>query len=552
MKTIHLVADTNLFFECKALEQLPWSDLGYDEVVLVLTKPVLDEIDKHKKAAGRTRSRALEIYGRLRGMLTNSLKEVEIKASMPRVVLRSLSSAKPDPSLKDDLDYAKNDERIVGIASTLNSAADGYEVKLFTDDTGPAMTAADFSVPFLMIPPGWRRPSAETPEDKRIKELEKENALYRLQEPKIEIGRCELADESGHIQVMRGVAVPLTSEDVEILIERLKAKHPVKIDFTPPETKVTKDHLGGVTTIDYAAPPDDKIEEYRSSTYPNWLERCRQALRSVHEGRDVMEQAVVIDWPMSNKGTRPASKVRIEFVAKGALRLRRIEEPKRIEDGDEELVVEDERPSPPLRTLPPPPTPPAFEKTVTRATASKSSPLAAEIKLASLMAAGRQSDTRDAIARAAAGGFGPTDRLSRQLRQLTSLDAAILGRPSYLDPLLSSGQPHDFSFVRPLISDFRAQLPSPKDPESFYYDWPADDDVVKGALTCELWRHHSDVETFDFEVSFVGDGPARGTIECTVHADNLTKPVEARLVISRTIESLNMFDVAEAMVENCI
>jgi hypothetical protein len=69
---VHLVADTNLFFECKALEELPWSELGYESIVILLTKPVLDEIDKHKKANGRTRKRALEIFKRVRGMLTTA------------------------------------------------------------------------------------------------------------------------------------------------------------------------------------------------------------------------------------------------------------------------------------------------------------------------------------------------------------------------------------------------------------------------------------------------------------------------------------------------
>ena len=75
---LHLVADTNLFFECKSLEQLPWLELGYDPVVILLTKPVLDEIDKHKKATGRTRARALDIFGRVRVMLASSAQEIEI------------------------------------------------------------------------------------------------------------------------------------------------------------------------------------------------------------------------------------------------------------------------------------------------------------------------------------------------------------------------------------------------------------------------------------------------------------------------------------------
>src|ERR1700681_1758852 len=104
---IHLVADTNLFFEFKTLEELPWQELGYDTVVIILTKPVLDEIDKHKKSTGRTRSRAIEIFARIREMLATGTQEVELRAAAPRVMLRRMASARPDHSLADQLDYGK-------------------------------------------------------------------------------------------------------------------------------------------------------------------------------------------------------------------------------------------------------------------------------------------------------------------------------------------------------------------------------------------------------------------------------------------------------------
>ena len=34
------VADTNLFFECKRLEDLVWGELGVDPVHIIVTKPV--------------------------------------------------------------------------------------------------------------------------------------------------------------------------------------------------------------------------------------------------------------------------------------------------------------------------------------------------------------------------------------------------------------------------------------------------------------------------------------------------------------------------------
>ena len=148
---VHLVADTNLFFESRSLEYLPWSELGYDPVVILLTKPVLDEIDKHKKGTGRTRSRALEIFGHVCGMLTSSAHEVEIQTLSPKVVLRRMPNVAPDAAHKGHLDYAKTDERLIGIVSTLAAQASGYDVKLFTDDTGPASTADGMGVPYLMI-----------------------------------------------------------------------------------------------------------------------------------------------------------------------------------------------------------------------------------------------------------------------------------------------------------------------------------------------------------------------------------------------------------------
>lgn len=176
-----LVADTNLFFECRPLNQLPWEELAHDPVVVLLTKPVLDEIDKHKKGAGRTRDRALEIFGRVRTMLTTKTNEVELRPSSPRVMLR-LDSTRPDPALRDDLDYGKIDEKLVGIVSALGSRTPGCVVELFTDDTGPASTASGMGLPFRMIEGSWRRPPSESTETKKIKELEKDLATYRAQE----------------------------------------------------------------------------------------------------------------------------------------------------------------------------------------------------------------------------------------------------------------------------------------------------------------------------------------------------------------------------------
>jgi hypothetical protein len=549
---LYLVADTNLFFECKSLDQLPWSELGADPIVILLTKPVLDEIDKHKKGNGRTRERALAIYGRVRDMLRSSAKEVEIQPSSPRVLLRRETTAKPDPALAEDLNYTKTDEMLIGITSALKGGASGADVKLFTDDTGPATTADALGVPYLLIDERWRRPLAETTEQKRIKDLEKDLATYRAQEPSIAIG-CESTDASGFVTLTNRNAVPLAETEIDALVERLRIKHPLKTDFTPPKPKSESAPDGGATKIEYAPPADDAIAKYRDSAYPEWIERCRRTLRTLHVGRDQIQRSVVLRWSISNEGTRPGSRVRVEFEAKGPLELKRIREP-----NDEQDKATEKVPStgPVTATLPAPPIPPPFQtKTIRvppRAAVPEFEALRREISRANAFFSAAE------FARQA--GFVDPEVLSR----LGAI--ANPGKSAYApvfmqvdrSPLESLRDKdltrlHDierWAFAQSQIPNL-TRLPGHREPEEFYYDWPYDELVKKGALTCELWRHRSDPEIFDFEVLFIGDGEARGVVECTVHAENLTRPVREIVKVARIIESASMMDLANALIETC-
>lgn len=385
--------------------------------MILLTKPVLDEIDKHKKGSGRTRKRALEIFQRVRGMLGSSAQEVEIQASSPRVVLRRTPpSVAADPAHKNHLDYAKTDERLIGIASTLSAQASGYDVKLLTDDTGPASTADGLGVPYLMINENWRRPASETTEEKKIKDLEKDLATYRAQEPKITIGRCEPADQSNVVAVVRKVATPLTEAEVEGFLAKLRVRHPLVTDFTPPPPSTMTDAFGATTT-EYSAPAEADVTKYRDVLYPQWLEQCRTVLKGVHQGRDDFEPDVVLRWSMANKGSRPASQVRVVFETQGPLELQRL----RSDDEDKEAdnthgdtsphFAADARPR-----LPAVPRPPACVKNVTRVPVQAARKPTQEFDLASLGAADVFADQ-----------FKGLEHASKAFRLATSLDPNFAG-----------------------------------------------------------------------------------------------------------------------------
>lgn len=537
---VHLVADTNLFFECKALELLPWTELGYDPIIILLTKPVLDEIDKHKKANGRTRARALEIFGRVRAMLVSKSQEIEIQPSSPKVILRRATNVAPDPALRDKLDYTRADERLIGIASSLNSHASSYHVSLLTDDTGLASAADDIAAPCMMIMDSWRRPPSESTEEKRIKELEKDLATYRAQEPDICIKSCEPADAANLVECIDQIATPLTEAEILKFLTMLQKKHPLKTDFTPPPRSTKMDKTGANITTTYTSPPDDQIAIYREAHYPQWLERCRSSLARLHVGRNELSPPVVLRWSMSNQGTRPASRVRVEFEAKGPLELRRLEperhDSEHIEAGNadagEPLAAR------PIDRLPSPPVPPPFQELVERI--QRSQPVAEASRLATVPMPSQfpHSDFMEQIRRAQRNPFSQHTSSLAAFRAALSVEKAL------------GANPIDFTSSQRLLSPL-ALVPKPHDPEGFYYDWPSNETVKKGALTCDLWRHRTGDEVFEFEVLFTKDGEARGAIVCTVHAENLTNPVQAKIIVYRTMKPLDLSELAQSLVEAC-
>jgi hypothetical protein len=562
---LHLVPDTNLFFEFKALDQLPWAELGHDPVVLLLTKPVLDEIDKHKKAGGRTRDRALDIFGRFRAMLESEANDSEIQPAGPRVLLRRMTMVRPDPDIEEHLDYNRPDERLIGIVSTLSKGARGYQVKLFTDDGGPAGMAQDLGVTFKMIPQAWRRPPAETTEAKQIRDLKKVVEVYQNQEPKVAI-RCEAAGGDGIVTVAGKTAIPLTETELEELVEALRLKHPLRKDFMPPDPTTSTDTWGVTKTVTYSAPAADDVANYRDRLYPKWLDDCRAALRRVHVGRDEQAPPVTLQWAMSNGGSRPAERVRVEFVAEGHVELLR---PRPAQDDDEdEDDTEPNAVSPePLRRLPTPPKPPEFGKAIatsqpTRTTPSTAVP-ARGVSLSSLRgmdhALGNFAVPKSAVERLAMGGAF-AHPMSEQMRRMQDAINGVARHDalmrSMLNPTVSSMVDRvPMPVVMPIrdLSLTRFLPPPPPDPEEFFYDsWPAGLPVQTGALTCQLWRHQAEKEVFEFDVVFDKEGDARGVIECTVHADNITVPPQKKVVVERKVEAVSMLDVARAMVDACV
>ena len=48
-RTLYLFPDTNVFIQCRPLNEVDWSEwMNHDEVHLIVCQPIQRELDKHK------------------------------------------------------------------------------------------------------------------------------------------------------------------------------------------------------------------------------------------------------------------------------------------------------------------------------------------------------------------------------------------------------------------------------------------------------------------------------------------------------------------------
>jgi hypothetical protein len=539
------VADTNLFFECKKLEDLPWGELGVDPVCIDLTKPVLAEIDKHKKGAGRTKKRAIEIFNRVREMLDRDKDEVVIREESPRVILRLSPALKPDPDQAEVLDYTIVDDRIIGTALAISKGSQKVAVSFLTDDGGAAATARTVGLPYKLIPATWKRPPRQTTEAKKILELEKDLAVYRAQEPVIEVRDLS---EVSPTATERRVAKPLPTSTIDQLMQSLETRCPPHDDWSVPTDAVRPD--GAKITFEPASA--EAIQRYSLEEYPEWLEACRDVFERLHEGQIEWEDDLTVSFGVSNVGNRPAINMKVAFEARGDVQI------KRPSSDDDLLTVRKERKTAqPLPSLPKPPKPPEPTRKVVMPSkpsnkSAPSVPLLSRNK-ALLAAQGLSSFSR-------AGELGLLGGLDQ-----SAIDR-VLGTNRGIDRLM-----REHSEIQGLASQFAADtdrfdagrellshsisppyVPPTHDPEAFYAnDWDRFTPSQTGAYVCDLFRHRREEETFDLELLFPEDAVAKGVVICSVHAENLTEPVELRIPVSRSIDQADLMEQAEALVEAC-
>jgi len=501
--TLYYFVDTNLFIQCHSLQQLDWSPWhAFVEVRLIVSNPVLHEIDRLKTRGGRAGNRARAASAMFREILGQTHKLIH--AQSPRVVLSVEPRHTPSPDLAGRLDYQQRDHQLLGTVHAFAQSSPTSDVRLLTHDTTPLYTAQGLELTADQISDEWLLPPETTETERKMAALEAENTRLKAAEPSFSI-RC--ADPSDAIVERYHASYtwyePLTETEVDSLMQRLKARFPLATfglwePAKRPTPPTVVNRLFSARQV-FTPATDEEIEKYRDEDYPRWLDRCQQTLRAHH--RTLQAETPVLEFAFlaENGGTRPAVDALVTIEARGRFEIR----PPPSDDIDEDQEGEDDASgSLESGTLRPPPVAPR----------------------------GRWANTV---------GGQPGDML-RALnlvgRSLQDLSGAVNSDPDILS--------------RPLILPMR-NPPNPRDPNAFYYKpgRPAEPQA-SFALECAQWRHDNESEPFVGEIHVPTDrDTAEGLLVCRIQAANLSKSVSCRIPVRISIARVSAFESARTLVE---
>ncbi len=315
-QTLYLFPDTNLFIQCKSLNELDWSEwANFSEIHLIVCRPVLREIDNQKnRGNGRVSRRARKVHSMFRNIAINEKDYYLIRKSGPKVKLFLEPLIRPCSELSDRLDYSKPDDEIVGCLFTYVKQHPEAAVRLLTHDSGPMMTARGLGLSFISVKEDWILPPENNEANREITRLKNEIAQLKKAEPEFHIKCLDSNDiEVDSLEIKYPIYEPLSERDISEFVDLLRSKLPPTTIFSPRESEARL-YPGFLRRWNQA------ISKYKDEKYPSWIEECEDFLSGLHQKLE--EQAKPsFCFLVENRGTRPGNHALIYIASKGDFKI---------------------------------------------------------------------------------------------------------------------------------------------------------------------------------------------------------------------------------------
>lgn len=490
---LSLIVDTNVFIQCRPLQELSssqWS--SFEEVHLIVCRPVQQQIDNLKSRGNdRVGSRARRANSLFREIITGPDNFKLIRTTSPFVKLVLDPSLIPSPELSKRLDYSQVDDRLVGCLHAFCTKRPNSNARVLTHDTGPMATAQMLSLPFEPVPDEWLLPPEVTAAEREKNNLISEVERLRSKEPRF---RIVCLNDSLNETDSLAFEVPrydsLSDFEVSSHLKRIQSNFPIAQDFDQ-HVRAEYNRPGfamiarGMTA--YTPPSDEEIAAYTEHDYPRWLTNCESCLRELHTLLQAVAGQPGFHIVVENLGTRPGKDVRIDFSAKGNFQIC----PSQHDDEGGSQHSDSREAATGKFMLPLPPKP-------------------------------------------------PRGKWTNRYNELISMVRSIGEIPSVESQFGTlAGQS-----VQPLR----------REPDAFYYvDGRPEQPCESFGLTCQVWRHNFESEHFNGEFFFGLESPnISGALECRIHAENLSDPLKQTVPLQIKVTRVSAEESAIALVDELI
>jgi rRNA-processing protein FCF1 len=304
MKTVFV--DTNFFIQCKGIDSLKWDDLfnKNESINILIPRAVQKEVDNFKGQGKGRRSKKAKSANELFGLILDSSNghRLTSRVTLSFTSKKELSSVPLEPSL----DTTKNDDLIIQEIIAYRAVHPQTEAVLLTNDTGLMISAKEYDVPYIRIPPSWLLGEEPDERDKQIKALQAEITNLKNNLPKIDL---EISPPSQTIEIKE--YLPLTIPEVNATVN--------------PIVTNAKYVMGSARFIDsiaiFSPPSQQEIDKYNNHELPDWQKAAEKALKHFHLELHKKMNSKEILFKITNLGNFPAENLLVEFSTSDALVL---------------------------------------------------------------------------------------------------------------------------------------------------------------------------------------------------------------------------------------
>lgn len=326
-RKLYLFPDTNIFLQCKPLDQVNFKEItDCDVIEVIITRPVQQEIDR-QKGQGNTRlsKKAKTTASLFKRIIQAEGRVLCLKDSSPRVTIKMDVQLRPDDALAQFLNYQEADDQFVGIASGFAIPDNGDEKAIITCDSGPMISAITHEIQCPEVPDSWMLMPETDEQAKKIAQLEKELKKHTEARPLFAINTDTVDWDGRHFNFTSYIYSPLTEDEVARLKSKLSSAIPLVTNFTEgkPETAssgVLSSAMRAMLDEVYEEASEKDIASYQIQ-YPQWLNDCEEILRTLHNSLNPQCFKHPLCFFVSNLGHAIAERAEISFSASGTFGL---------------------------------------------------------------------------------------------------------------------------------------------------------------------------------------------------------------------------------------